>query len=458
MTGIVCSMVGASFAVAATGRVAKTITAYGNAQLDDATYVFGGTCLKFDGTGDYVQTSASNDFSFGTGDFTIEYRIKFSAVDALYVPICLRASTGIANGEWWCEVTAAEDEMYWGFKNTAGTQYYVNLSLAGSAFAINTWYHIALVRNGNSLQLYQNGTAVGSATSVTGSFGGNAAITIGALGNGSYSLNGWMDEIRISNTARYTSNFTPSTVPFNNDTNTLLLIHADGTDASTTITDDVTTSQRTANTITANGNVKISQTQFKFGGSSIYFDGTGDYLSIDYNSNLAITGGDFTIEFWYRHPQTGIDSSWGDSLIGRPNSNGGFVIRAFANKLVWVWDSVGAFDVASFDPAANTWYHVAFVRSGTGMTCYIDGVAKTVTGYVNQTDVRQATLYIGEDYVGQPDDALVYMDEIRISNTARYTSGFSVATAPFVNDANTLLLIHGTGADNATIFVDDTYA
>jgi hypothetical protein len=332
-----------------------------------------------------------------------------------------------------------------------------NVNYTASSMSANNWYHIACVVDGSTRRLFLDGNMV----SATSSWTRGAILEIGAAKYTSTAFadewNGWIDEVRVSNIARYTSNFTPSTVPFENDTNTTMLLHMDGTNGSTTFTDDITTSQRTANTITANGNAKISINQFKLGGSSILFDGTGDYLSIPYSSNLAITGGDFTIEFWYRHPQTGIDGSYGDSLIGRAGASGGFVIRAFANKIVWVWDSVGAYDVASFDPAANTWYHVAFVRSGTSMTCYIDGVAKTVTGYSNRTDVRQDTLYIGKVFTGQADDAFVYMDEIRISNTARYTSGFSVATTPFVNDANTLLLIHGTGANDATTFIDDTY-
>ena len=220
-------------------RTARTLTAQGNAQVDTAQSKFGGSALLCDGTGDYVISPAGTQWDFGTGSFTIEYFIRFNAINTLYTPICLRVAGGdIENGEWWCEITAAENKMYWGFKNQAGTQYYVNLALAGTAFATGQFYHIALVNNAGTAQMYVNGTATGATTALSGSFGRSQRdLNIGAYG-GDYSLNGWMDEVRISNTARYTAGFTAPTAPFVNDSNTLLLMHADGADASTVFTDD----------------------------------------------------------------------------------------------------------------------------------------------------------------------------------------------------------------------------
>jgi hypothetical protein len=112
---------------------------------------------------------------------------------------------------------------------------------SGTQFTTNTWYHVALSRSGTSTRLFIDGTQVHSTYTDTTSYVGTAP-DIGEL-NSSFGLTGYgtighIDEFRISSTARYTANFTPTTTAFVNDADTLLLIHANGTDASTTFTDD----------------------------------------------------------------------------------------------------------------------------------------------------------------------------------------------------------------------------
>ena len=54
--------------------------------------------------------------------------------------------------------------------------------------------------------------------------------------------------------------------------------------------------------ITAFGDVTVSNSVFKYGGGSAYFDGNGDSIRI--NSNAAFSfDGDFTIEGWYNFSQ-----------------------------------------------------------------------------------------------------------------------------------------------------------
>ena len=77
-------------------------------------------------------------------------------------------------------------------------------------------------------------------TTQTTTVGQQTTIKIGAMADGSNGYTGYLDELRISNTARYTANFTPSASAFTNDVNTLLLLHGDGTNGGSTFTDSTT--------------------------------------------------------------------------------------------------------------------------------------------------------------------------------------------------------------------------
>ena len=78
-----------------------------------------------------------------------------------------------------------------------------------------------------------------------------------------------------------------------NFANVSLLLHGDGANNSTTFTD----SSSNNFTLSRVGDVKISTTQSKFGGSSIFFDGAGDYLTLANNSVFTFPSS-FTVEAW----------------------------------------------------------------------------------------------------------------------------------------------------------------
>lgn len=79
---------------------------------------------------------------------------------------------------------------------------------------LNNWHHIAMVKNGTNYNTYYNGVSKASGTSTnTADF--NAPIIFG-LRVGSYTLDGWLDEVRISQgIARWTNNFTPPARSYN---------------------------------------------------------------------------------------------------------------------------------------------------------------------------------------------------------------------------------------------------
>ena len=224
----------------ADARTAKTVTANGNAQIDTAQYKFGGASALFDGTGDWLSSGDSADWDFGTGDFTIDFWIRRNGVQTLYAgPVQAQEISG--NG--------------WGFQFGDGTGFglvgalFWSLRVSGSSSNVvastvvipdNTWTHIAVVRASGVLTFYQNGVAVASAGSYPAVNGGTGGLGIGRLATDSnnYYFNGWIDELRVSKgIARWTSNFTPPTAPDVYDEYTKLLLHMDGTDASTVFTD-----------------------------------------------------------------------------------------------------------------------------------------------------------------------------------------------------------------------------
>ena len=106
--------------------------------------------------------------------------------------------------------------------NNGSTGTSVETTTMGS-LAISRWYHLAFVKNGNRLFIAIDGTIIND---VTGNMSANNVAATLKIGEDSAfaEFNGNMDNIRISNVARYTANFTPSTTPFTSDSNTLLLV------------------------------------------------------------------------------------------------------------------------------------------------------------------------------------------------------------------------------------------
>ena len=95
--------------------------------------------------------------------------------------------------------------------------------IAPIALSLNTWHHVAIVQKDGILKLYVNGIL---GASITGSAIVNTAtvLTIGATSTGTHLFNGFIEEVRISNSARWTAAFTPPEVEYSSDSNTKLLL------------------------------------------------------------------------------------------------------------------------------------------------------------------------------------------------------------------------------------------
>lgn len=224
-----------------------TVTANGNAQLDTAQKKFGTASLLLDGTGDYLSIPDSADWFFGGGDFTIECWVRFSSFPS-----------GVNVASIWSQADSTESYASntlahaFQFADSGTDVAYDLYSGGGAGYALlktnlslstGTWYHFACVKNAGTMKIYIGGSDISAG--VNGDIDrsvydyDNPFLIGAALVSSSVSrfLDGWIDEFRISNIARYTGGFTPSASAFTPDGNTLLLLHFDGADTSTTITD-----------------------------------------------------------------------------------------------------------------------------------------------------------------------------------------------------------------------------
>jgi len=433
-------------------RMSLCVEAVGNAQVDTAQSKFGGASLLLDGAGDGLQANSTRNMIWGSsGDFTYETWVRFASTAATYI-FDQRTAFGTAAVALLYDANALD--YYQG-----GTRR-INYTWTPST---GVWYHIALVRYSGTTTLYVDGVDRGNFADTLTYVQGSGSLLIGKWHAGASGFNGHMDEIRVSDVARYTAGFTPPTAAFTNDSDTILLIHCNGTDGSTDFVDD--NGVRAPIGLAAGNNAKISTAQSQFGGSSIEFDGTDDFVTVTGLPSYA--NSNYTFECWARfdilpHTQT----IGGGSYMMMNFAGGGDYVQIYrsgAGSQVQIQiahaNAYGSFTKSGVNYAINTWYHIAVVRNsgvfkvffnGTDLTTFTNDSGFTNSGRTQNIFVTQLGKF--GDSRGSWDG---YMDEIRISNTARYTGDYTPPTAPFVNDANTQLLIHADGTNGSTVFRDD---
>jgi hypothetical protein len=213
-------------------------------------------------------------------------------------------------------------------------------------------------------------------------------------------------------------------------------------------------------TITASGDTANTRVQKKIGGSSIKFDGTGDFLTSPHSSDWGFGTGEFTLEMWIRfaNKKTGSGASGANALLANHDSPDGWqwIYRGNENTFDFWSTDQDEYNSSSITLNNDTWYHVAVTRDGNTLRHYVGGVQYGTNAFTETMSDTSTTLQIGaydQSGLGVIDG---YMDEIRISNTCRYPDGttFTPSTTAFTADANTLLLIHsdwtgGLGADSS---------
>ena len=181
---------------------AVTATAAGSAARSTSQAKEGSASL--DTAGDYVTFPYSADYTKMSSDWTIEAWMYYQN------DVGFMCSAGDGSNGWWFQV----DGSFIRFQ-TYGTPAVIATETITLSNA--TWYHMAAVRNGNDLKVYVNGTSSHGSVTLSAALpnGSNRPLHIGTYSAAGQEhlnrLDAFIDMFRITQAARYTSNFTPPT-------------------------------------------------------------------------------------------------------------------------------------------------------------------------------------------------------------------------------------------------------
>ncbi len=382
-----------------------------------------------------------SDFTFGTGDYTIECFVLFTGNsstsggifaggdpnDAVTVPaLALRDTTGLT--------------IYTG----AGQKMTGNTGL----LSLGVWYHLAMVRASGVVRVYKDGALVTwNDNSTTVNDTGNitsSKFVIGKYYSDNYSLDGYISNFRVvKGSAVYTgTSFTAPTTPLTDITNTVLLTCRNNRfmDASSE-----------ANAVSvAGGTPKVkpfspfapnsSYSAANHGGSA-YFNSA--YTSLAANSDFNILGnGTFTVEFW-SYVDT-YNASYADHVGVFDGSTAGWLIYQYTSNLTVYINN--AAPITTTRPASGVWNHIALTRDGTTLRLFINGVLAGSSTASLGSDQSQP-LRVGGDTGGGRNGLEGYISNFRlVKGTAVYTSAFTPPTAPVTAITNTEALLNFTNA------------
>jgi hypothetical protein len=247
------------------------------------------TTYSYSFTGaNYIQVSNSTNFAFSNKNFTIEFWVYFNSVSTTSNILGKRSSSaGFGPYLFWLTSSQLQLSM-----STNGSSWDLFSATALLSPVVNTWYHVAVVRNGYSFTSYINGagagitpllsTATTNAVLISPAYNTNQ-ISIGGSNNAADYFNGYISNVRIVNgIAVYTGNFTVPNAPLATTQAAGVNISAIPSAANTVLltaqnTGNVTTSTVDnsiyANVIVNNASVAVTNTQTPFFSQTVLLTG-----------------------------------------------------------------------------------------------------------------------------------------------------------------------------------------
>ncbi len=395
----------------------------------------------FDGTGDFLRVPSTGEGFSSITTFTYECWI--------YPTSALTTNCIFDISE--CQpfrFVLSSSNVVWQATSSGST-----ILTATFTWIIGAWHHVVFVRDvSGNISIFINGTRY--ATANYGSWGstGVGGVNIGCNRGDTWFFPGFISNARfVKGTAVYTGAFTPPTRPLSasgadsasaypSTSNVNTSFAASATSLFLNFTNAGVVDSAAKNVLETVGNARISTTQSKFGGSSMYFDGTGDYLKFPSSELVPFASNEkFTIEGWiypsaatagqiygiYTTRNSGISAyAIAITLFGSPLKIN-VEIATSGSALVTISSSTTI--------SANTWYHFAVVHDGTQLKLYLNGTSEGTPATTSQATTLKV-MALGRYYVDIDNYYFNgYIDDFRITKGyARYTSNFTPPTSTFL--------------------------
>src|SRR5215472_1141512 len=405
-----------------TGVITGTATTISSAQSK-----FGGYALS-------SGTAASNGLlvgsppSVGTGDFTVEF---------------------------WGNVGAFSGATPMFFGDTTSTQFYTSattqfsfvpgsLTFNGSTLPSGSWHHYAVVRRSGNISAFLDGSQYGSsAASASTLFAGtNFCWGTGTpCPNGSWYLNGYEDEMRISNVARYqTTGFTPPTTPFCDPVASPIgmptlfaqsgQLAVSGSSLTTTTTDAITSGNLAIIAIGQNNNSVVTITGVS--------DGTNTYAQAAHQTNASAAFNDI----WYKANAAAVASGATITVTYSGANGGGFqhIIAAQASGIA----TASPFDKTAGANSATTTAPVTIPALTTAPQldfCYARTSVQGAGSTISIPDPGWTNLYNALQTGSQ--NQLISLDWRAVTNPVSVGYNPTVSAAPSININACATFIHG---------------
>lgn len=401
-----------------------------------------GYSTYFDGSDDSLEITTSGDLQAigrSGSECTIEawiWMVSAPASGTYGTAIYSQGTEGVSTGSNVISFEIQENSTVRALVNGAYANT-TNCPISTGTVSTGEWTHLALVLYNQTWTIYINGTADGTASGSYLSGTTHNTAYIGRVFAGSNrTTEAYIRDLRVTSTAEYTSGFTPTTQSLTAVTGTELLTcqNAYLVDNSTNSFDITVNNEPATKLFTPYDHLAYNKSSH---GGSVYFDGTGDYLTVSSNVHNGIGTGDFTAEAWV-YLDEDVGSNRGIFGSGSSDSADEFTLLLLNNgTLYFDYGDSTSYVQSSASFNARTWHHVALTRSGTSFNIWLDG--KSIASATISTSIGGSSNFAvgwgrGIVWKGYISDARV------VTGTTVYTAAFTPPTAPLTAISGTQLL------------------